>query len=64
MVKLVVDDFDQITILEDMLEKADIAYELELANKRYGLRPPFLIVKGVPLDMAGAITWIKEHDAR
>ena len=64
MVKLMVADFDQISILENMLEAAGISYELELCDRSYGLRPPFLIVKGVPLDMGRAIKWIKEHGAR
>ncbi len=64
MVKLIVKDFDQISILENMLENAGISYELELNNRSYGIRPPFLVVKGVPLDMGRAIKWIKEHGAR
>lgn len=64
MVKLVVDDFDQVSILENMLENAGISYEFELNDRSYGIRSPFLIVKGVPLDMGRAIKWIKEHDAR
>jgi hypothetical protein len=61
MVKLMVDDFDQISILENMLEQNNISFVLELSNWSYGIRPPFLIVNGVPLDMGRAIKWIKEH---
>lgn len=64
MIKLVVEDFDQITILENMLEQHNIAYDLELCTKSYGLRPPFLVVNGVPLDMGRAIKWIKENDKK
>ena len=64
MVKLMVSDFDQISILENMLEENNISYELELNDRSYGIRPPFLVVKGVPLDMGRAIKWIKEHGVR
>lgn len=64
MVKLMVDDFDQVSILENMLNENNISYELELSDRSYGFRPPFLVVKGVPLDMGRAIKWIKEHGTR
>lgn len=64
MVKVIVEDFDQVSILEDMLDKAGISYNLELFNRSYGIRPPFLVVDGVPLDMGRAIKWIKERDAK
>lgn len=63
MVKLMVEDFDQISILENMLERNNISFELELSDGSYGIRPPFLIVSGVPLDMGRATKWIKEHGA-
>ena len=62
MVKLIVDDFDQITMLEQLLTQKDIPYEIELGDKsrrEYGLRPPHLIVDGVPLDFNRSIKWLK-----
>ena len=63
MVKLMVEDFDQISILENMLEQNNISFELKLSDRSYGIRSPFLMVDGVPLDMGRAIKWIKEHGA-
>jgi len=66
MVKLIVDDFDQVTMLEHMLTQKDIPYELELSDRfcrEYGIRPPHLIVDGVPLDFNRSMKWIKGYVA-
>ena len=59
MVKLVVEDYDQISILESLLIQNSIAYEIECDEKSYGLRPPHLIVDGVPLDFNRSVKWLK-----
>lgn len=61
MVKLIVEDFDQMSILESALMDADIEYSIEEQDRSYGIKPPHLIVDGVPLDMGRALNWIKEH---
>lgn len=61
MVKLRVDDFEQITTLEWLLENNHISYEVEINNVNNGLCPPYLVVDGVPLDFNRSIKWIKEH---
>lgn len=61
MVKLCVDDFDQVTDLEWLLEKNNIDYVLELSHVQNGIRPPYLVVSGVPLDYSRSIKWIKGH---
>ena len=61
MVKLRVDDFEQVTMLEWLLEKNNIPYDLELNTVNNGLRPPYLVVDGVPIDFNRSIKWIKEH---
>lgn len=61
MVKLRVDDFEQVTMLEWWLEKNNISYELELNEVNNGIRTPYLVVDGVPLDFNRSIKWIKEH---
>ena len=65
MVKLCVDDFEQVTMLETMLEQHKISYEMELTEGSYGIKPPHLVVDGVPLDFSRSIKWIKgqcEHE--
>ena len=59
MVKLIVDDFDQITTLEYLLTQNNISFELELSEKSYGFRPPHLIVDGVPLDFNRSMKWLR-----
>ena len=61
MVKLCVDDFEQVTMLELMLTNKDIEYVLELSGIQYGMKPPFLIVNGVPLDFNRSIKWIQGY---
>lgn len=61
MIKLRVDDFEQITMLELLLEKNGISYDLEINQANNGIRPPYLVVDGVPLDFNRSIKWIKEH---
>ena len=61
MVKLVVDDSEQITLLEYALTLADIDYELIISEGKYGIHSPYLLVYGIPLDEVRAFNWIKEH---
>ena len=61
MVKLVIDDYDQISILEEALMRANIRYELEIKLDQRGICPPYLVVDGVPLDTNRAMKWIGEH---
>ena len=58
MVVLVVSDYEQISELEFALMKAKIPYEVDVGKASYGIRQPFLIVDGVPLDMGRALKWI------
>ena len=61
MIKLIVDDYEQVTILEEMLMDFNVSYNIELNDKRYGLKSPFLIVGGVPLDFGRSVKWIEEY---
>lgn len=60
MVELVVWDFESETELEKMLQKANIEYQIALDMGHYGLKAPYLVVDGVPLDQKRAKIWIKE----
>lgn len=59
MVKLIVDDYEQITVLEQCLVEKKIQYELELADAFRSLKTPYLIVDGVPLDFDRSIKWLR-----
>ena len=58
MVKLFVDDLDQVTALEYLLYSNGVEYEVELSEGRYGLQAPYLLVYGAPLDEKRAMRWI------
>ena len=58
MVTLFVDDLDQLTILEYLLFIHDIDHEIKLNDGRYGLKAPYLLVYGAPLDEKRAMRWI------
>lgn len=58
MVVLVVNNYEQVSELEYALMKANIPYEIDLGKTSYGIRQPFLLVDGVPLDMGRALKWI------
>lgn len=58
MVELYTYDFDE-TPLERELQNADIEYQLCLDLGHYGLKAPYIVVDGVPLDSARAIKYIK-----
>lgn len=60
MVSLMVDNLTQKTLLEQALINADIKYEVSLDDGRYGIKPPYLLVYGVPLDETRALKWLKE----
>ena len=62
MVELYTFDFEE-TALEKELQKADIEYQLCVDIGNYGLKTPYLVVDGVPLDSKRAKIWIKEHSA-
>lgn len=59
MVKLIVDDYDQVTTLEHFLNQAKIPFELELNTDAYGICAPYLIVDGVPLDFNRSLRWLR-----
>ena len=61
MVELIVRDFEEETSLERALNDADIQYQIGLDVGNYGIKPPYLIVDGVPLDKKRAMIWVKEH---
>ena len=65
MIKLLVDDLDQLTILEYLLFTHGIDHEIELNDGRYGIPSPCLLVYGAPLDEKRAIRWalhrLEEH---
>ena len=58
MVKLLVDDLEQITILEYLLLLNGIDYETEVSDGRHGIKAPYLLVYGAPLDERKSIRWI------
>ena len=58
MVSLLVDNLVQMTLLEQALINAGIKYDVELDDGRYGIKPPYLLVYGVPLDEVRALKWI------
>lgn len=62
MIELYVSDFEE-TSLEKELQKADIEYQLCVDLGNYGLKTPYLVIAGVPLDSKRAKIWIKEHIA-
>lgn len=61
MVSLLVDNLTQKTLLEQALINADIEYEVNLDDGRYGIKPPYLLVHGAPLDELRALKWIGEQ---
>ena len=62
MVELVVFDFEEETDIEKALNQANIEYQLCIDMGHYGIKAPYIVVDGVPLDKAHALIWIKEHD--
>lgn len=61
MVKLILSDYEQITLLEDALVRANIPHTTEVFE--YTHLPPYLIVDGVKLDFCAALTWIADHQS-
>lgn len=59
MIELYTFDFEE-TPLEKALQRADIEYQLCLDLGNYGLKTPYLVVDGVPLDFSRAIKYIEE----
>lgn len=60
MVELYTFDYEE-TALERELQKANIEYQLCIDIGNYGIKTPYLLVDGVPLDKTRAMSWIKEH---
>ena len=60
MVYLFVDDFDVTSELERALLDKDIEFQVYIDILVYGLKTPYLVVDGVPLDTERAWKWIKE----
>ena len=58
MVKLFVDNLDQLTTLEYLLFTHGIEHEIALNDGKLGLKSPYLLVYSVPLDEKRAIRWI------
>ena len=65
MVRLVLDDVDQLSLLETELIANNIPYERVSNQFRTfkPLPPPYLLVYGVPLDLERSLKWIKEQSA-
>ena len=61
MIELYTADFEE-TPLEKALQNANMEYQLCIDLGQYGLKAPYLVVDGVPLDAKHAKIWIKEHN--
>lgn len=61
MVELCVWNFDEVSDLERELNKADIEYQVCIDMGHYGIKAPYLIVNGVPLDSVRSFKYIKER---
>lgn len=61
MIKLVVWNFEEESPLEIALQQANIEYQLCFDLGHYGIKAPYLVVDGVPLDKKRAMIWIKEQ---
>lgn len=61
MVKLVVGNFEQVTMLEWLLMLHGIEYKCYIPVADIGLYTPYLVVDGVPIDFNRSIKWIGEH---
>ena len=61
MVTLAILDYEYESELEKELNKANIEYQLVLDMGHYGIKPPHLIVDGVPLDYKRSLKWIRGH---
>ena len=59
MIKVISNNLDQVSILENMLIQRNIYYEVRHADKCIGINEPYLEVDGVPLDMGRAIKYIE-----
>lgn len=62
MVKLILNDSNQVSMVELALINSGIKYEVDIAEIEYGITPPCLIVDGVPLDLEHALKWIGERN--
>ena len=62
MVVLVVNNLTETSELEKALVAANIEFQLALDMGQYGIRPPHIVVNGVPLDEDRSFKWIKEYE--
>ncbi|MBR5296824.1 MAG: hypothetical protein IKU29_03030 [Parabacteroides sp.] len=60
MVTLVVNNIEQMTLLELALLCKGISFDMEIRIDN-PLKPPYLIVDGVPLDEPRAFEWIRTY---
>lgn len=61
MIILVINEFDFNSNLIQALCNADVEFQYEFEVKSCGIKPPYLVVDGVPLDEERAYKWIKER---
>lgn len=61
MVELIVKDFDDITPLEKELISYDIQYQLKLEVDKRGIKPPYLVVNGIPFTNKESLIWVREN---
>ena len=60
MVKLLVDDMAQVTMLELFLRNAHIPFGMEMWTDTCPIPPPTLIVDGVPFDQLHGMEWVMD----
>lgn len=60
MVYLFVDSFDDESELEKALTEKNIKFQVAVDIYVYGLKAPYLVIDGVPLDEERSWKWLKE----
>ena len=60
MVYLFVDNFDDASELEQAMKNKGVEFQVAVDIYVYGLRTPYIVVDGVPLDEERAWKWLKE----
>ena len=60
MVKLLVSDMSQVTMLELFLRNAHIPFSMEAWTDKCPFPPPALVVDGVPLDQFHGMEWVMD----
>lgn len=61
MVKLIVDNFAQVSLLETALNNSEIEYHIEIETKPIGIPTPYLLVHGAALGMEQALKYIEGY---